>query len=130
MKKNYSVSFCLFDVTQGEKRGDLLDQSDVETIEGLRDYERLWAAYCADSPVEIPPPQQKATRVALSRNGGAAIMRARFEHDGRKYLVQMRVETQAEIWRGEAGGETVTLALGAAPVLHVGSAEIQLSKVD
>lgn len=129
MSKLYAVSFQLFDVTKGERLGDILDQSAPETIEGLKGYEEKWRAYCAESPVDVPPPQQKATRVALSRNGGAAIMRARFEHEGSKYLVQMRVEKVADIWRGEINGAPVLIEAGEAVTLTVGGVSVELVKV-
>lgn len=131
-KRNYSLTFQLFDVTLGEKAGDVLDQSaEPVIVSPLAAFESKWRKYCADAPVELSPPNIKAIRVALARNGGAAIMRRRFDFEGRKYLIQMRVEALAEVWRGvDAEGRPVTLYCGAGPVLEVAGEPVELTRAE
>lgn len=133
MARRYSLTFQLFDVTQGEKSGDIIDQTTTpEIVSPLKESCAAWSRYCAQSPVVIPPPNEKAIRVALTRNGGAAIMRRRFDYQGAKYLVQMRVEVLVEVWRGRtASGDMIELLQNPArPLLLVSGERVELSRAE
>lgn len=140
MARRYSLTFQLFDVTLGEKAGDVLDDTIAEpvTVSPLGGYVEEWRRYVADAPVELLPPNIKAIRVAMARNGGAAIMRKRFDFEGKKYLVQMRVEAVAEEWKGpykpdpdRAETAFLVLRLGpSGPSLYVDGEPVELKRAD
>jgi hypothetical protein len=59
-------------------------------------------------------------------------MRRRFDYQGRKYLVQMRVETVLDVWRGcDASGNPIILCQGSSgPVLEIAGERVELARAD
>jgi hypothetical protein len=130
MSKIYTVTARLWDVSTGERAGDLVDESLPQLISPLSSIVAWFSEYSADCPVALEPVSLSAVRVALSRSGGkSAVVRRRFEHDGRKYLVTVQVDGPPVAWTGHTeDGQRVELILKSdAPHLAVGGSLIDLS---
>jgi len=99
MVKEYTALFELWDVTEGEDRGELVENGELFTFAPLSKIEQIWLDYTEQCPVELSPLKSGAARVAMSRNGGEGIVRRRFEYEDKKYLITVRASTSKNTWR-------------------------------
>lgn len=103
MTKSYNVVFKLWDVTKGERTGDLVEESEAFTVSPLSKVNEVWAPWAGQAPVELKPLSDKALRVAMARNDGQGVCRRRFEYDGSKYLITIHCATVPEQWTFNGG---------------------------
>lgn len=99
MSKSYTATFKLWDVTAGEKTGELIDEDGPHTFEGLPSINGLWGKWTAESPVPLDPLNHRTIRVSMTRNNGESVTRRRFAHDGRKYLITIHVSQAPEKYK-------------------------------
>lgn len=114
--KPYRVTVQIWDTAGGEDRGELVGETDPETVAGLAAVcGAIEAAVCElhEEPRETAPcgagpliQRLPTFRTILSRNGGEAIMRARYEYGGAPHLVTARVERADVIAARDSSGES------------------------
>jgi len=97
--RQYTATFRLWDVTKGERTGELIDEDGPHRVSPLSEINAHWATWIAQSPVELGPLSDKAIRVSLSRNAGESVTRRRFEHEGSKYLITVHVSPVPETYK-------------------------------
>lgn len=121
MSKSYVVSFKLWDVTRGERTGELIDENGPHTVSPLSAINEPWEAWTRESPVPLDPLNHRTIRVSMSRNDGESVTRRRFEHDGAKYLITVHTAPAPEKWLAdEAGVGTFAIHItGGVPRLYI-----------
>ena len=103
--KTYQATFRLWDVTKGERTGELMDESGPHKLTPLSAINDNWAEWTAQSPVPLDPLNPQAIRVSMSRNAGESVTRRRFEHEGSKYLITVHVAPVPEVWECSFAGD-------------------------
>lgn len=128
MTKSYNVNFKLWDVSKGERTGELIEESEVFTVSPLSKVNEAWGPWAEQAPVDLKPLSDKALRVAMARNDGQGVCRRRFEYEGAKYLITIHCEPVPEQWTF-AGGYSVKLMADKARIFVPGEGWVLGEKV-
>ena len=99
--QDYNVRVQLWDVSTGEKTGELVRESDIVTVSPLSKYVPIWTEFLSKFEKrlgQVPdPPAASTVRVSLGRNSGKSITRVRLENGKRKFLICLVVDKAEQI---------------------------------